>query len=342
LVFINISPYAFSQYSPNVNFGKTKINIPLQALPIENILVFKGEITEYKIPNSTPILGKTVKKKDTVQFIPLVPFDWNQKYTLVYKNHIEHYTLPIPKDYESIFVTKIYPSASVVPENILKWYIQFSRPVNTIQLYDHLKFINTSGDTLPRAILPLVNTLISGDGTVATVWITPGRQKRDLIPNRQLGPVFNENETYSLLVSKNIKDRNGVPMKKGLIHSFRTKKEDRIKPSIDSWRIELPTANTISNLKVYSNESLDYSSKQAIKIMNPNDIEIKGNWQLLQQETILSFTPKRDWQKGTYRIVCNPRLEDLAGNNLDRLFDTPINTISNEEKKIHTLYFTVK
>lgn len=342
LVFINIPSYAFSQYSLNINFSKTHINIPLQALPIENILVFKGIITEDSLPNSTPILGKTVKKGDTIQFTPIVPFDWNQKYTLVHRGQIEHYTLPVPEDYVSMSVTNIYPSAPIVPKNILKWYIRFSRPVNTIQLYDHLKFVNASGDTLSSAILPLVNTLISEDETLVTVWITPGRQKRGLIPNKQFGPVFKENAKYTLLVSKNIKDRNGVPIKDGFIHSFRTKNEDRIKPSIDVWNIELPVINTISNLTIYSNESLDYSSKQGIRIMSQNDLEIKGSWQFQQQETILSFTPKTAWQKGMYRIICYPRLEDLAGNNLDRLFDTPTDSISAEEKNSYTLYFTIK
>jgi len=343
VVFINISPFTYSLYSQDIDFRKTQINIPIQAVSTENILVFKGAITEDNLLSSSPILGKTIKKEDTIQFIPVVPFDWNQKYTVIHEDRIEYYMIPIPKDYESIFVKNIYPSASAVPKNILKWYIQFSRPVNVVNLYDHLKFVSTAGDTLPRAILPLVNTLISRDGTLVTIWITPGRQKRGLIPNKQLGPVFNENEKYHLLISKKIKDRNGVPMNIAVKHTFTTKNEDRISPSTDTWNIEIPTINTISNLIIHSNESFDYgSSKQAIKIISPNNIEIIGNWQLLEQETVLSFTPKKTWQKGRYQIVCNPLLEDLAGNNLDKLFDAYVDTIADKENKNHILHFTIK
>ncbi len=332
-----------AQSSLEFTFTKNQILIKNDKLQKGRILVFKGEISEDKLNSSTPILGKTLKTDNGILFIPVVPFGWSQKYTLVYNHIIEYFKLTIPDSYESLSVTEIYPSAPILPSNLLKLYIRFSRPINTTFVYDHIRFINVVGDTLPRTILPLENPLISDDRTLLTLWIEPGRQKRGLGPNKQLGPVFNK-ETYRLIVTKDIKDNNGVSMQEDFIHSFSIGNTDRIKPTIDDWKIDIPEINSISKLLIECSESIDYGSIQDnIHIIDNSMQEIKGTWQLLEEETILSFQPREPWKKGNYQILCNPEIEDLAGNNLSRLFDKEIKNSSNEESinQKYSLRFTI-
>ncbi|WP_299241533.1 Ig-like domain-containing protein [uncultured Aquimarina sp.] len=344
LVLISLMQVMYAQQSSlEFTFSKNKVLIKKDKLPEGRIVIFKGEISEDKLDSSTPILGKTIKTQEGILFTPVVPFGWNQKYTLVYNHIIEYFKLTIPENYEPLSVTKIYPSATILPSNLLKLYIQFSKPINTTSIYNHIRFINHAGDTLSKTILPLENPLISDDKTVLTLWIEPGRQKRGLKPNQQLGPVFNK-ETYRLIVTKNIKDNNGVSMQKDFIHSFSIGDTDRIKPTIDDWKIDIPKTNSTSKLLIRCNESMDYGSVQDnIYIVDSSMQEIKGTWQLLEQETILSFQPIELWKNGYYQILCNPEIEDLAGNNLNRLFDKEIKNTSNNQSnhQKYSLGFTI-
>jgi len=194
-------------------------------------------------------------------------------------------------------------------------------------------------------VLRLENVLISNNATLLTLWIEPGRQKRDLIPNKQLGPVFTNQESYSLVVSKKIKDQKGVSMQKDLIHSFQITDADRVKPTINTWKIDFIEVNSRSNLVIRCNESIDYGSSLGnIVVLDSNDNEVMGDWVLLDQETVLSFNPNQSWKKDTYQIYFDAGIEDLAGNNLDRLFDRQLDTSSSKEPPVkrHQLEFSVK
>ena len=323
----------FSQTSPEFTFNKEYITLKKTSNSSGNLRVFRGKILSEEFSNTSPILGKVIEEDTTLRFIPLIPFGWNQKYTLVYQGNITYFTLDIPEGYEHLSVKSIYPSAKTLPSNILKWYIYFSHPINETYVYEHVRFINATGDTLPRTTLSLENALISDNGKLLTVWIEPGRQKRNLIPNTQLGPVFKNKNTYKLVVLKTLKDIRGVPMSQDFTHSFLISSADRIKPNVDAWKIQVPKANSITNLIILCHESLDYGSliNNITVIDTINGKKIDGNWQFNNQESTLVFTPISKWNIGNYKVVFDRRIEDVAGNNLERLFDSEIrNTLSKQ------------
>jgi len=344
LCFGVLLPNIFAQTSPNFTFDQKKIIITKYKPNVMGITVFKDHIPEEKISKATPVLGKVIIAQEKLQFIPLIPFGWGQKYTLVYNNIIEYFTLTIPEHYEFLKVTNVYPSSERIPSNILKWYIKFSKPINTTLIYKYIHFIQASGDTLSRAILPLENALISDNNTLLTVWIEPGRQKRGLGPNEQLGSVFSTNQNYQLRISRELKDQQGVSMLQYFRHRFLIKEADRIQPNINNWNIRIPNINTISSLLIECNESLDYgSSLNNIQIVDKDHKEILGQWQLTDEEKTISFTPSKIWKKGNYYILFNPNIEDLSGNNLYRLFDNEVHNVSSKtERQIsYTLTFTI-
>ncbi|TSE11414.1 Ig-like domain-containing protein [Aquimarina algiphila] len=320
----------FSQTSPRFSFGKTRLTITDEFNLSNNLKVYRGQISEEELDRTHPILGTIQIDELELHFTPLVPFGWNQEYTFIYNNTIEYFTLEIPEAYNYLAVEAIYPSAKSLPSNLLKWYVQFSHPVNEVHVYDYIRFINNQGDTLSRTTLSLENALISEDGKLLTVWIEPGRQKRDLIPNKQLGPVFENDAMYQLIVLKNIKDRQGVSMQKDFTHLFKITYADRIQPSMGSFKI-LPPENN-DDLVIFLGESMDYGSTlNSMKIINAEKQEIYGEWQLTNNESTLIFTPKHPWKKGQYQVLIDSRLEDLAGNNLNRLFDSGVSILDKKQ-----------
>ncbi|MEM7613133.1 MAG: Ig-like domain-containing protein [Pseudomonadota bacterium] len=55
------------------------------------------------------------------------------------------------------------------------------------------------------------------------------------------------------------------------------------------------------------------------------------------------FTPSQTWRAGTYEVVVDPRLEDLAGNRTTGLFDDPsrTNRIRQETATPSVIEFTI-
>ena len=65
--------------------------------------------------------------------------------------------------------------------------------------------------------------------------------------------------------------------------------------------------------------------------------------ELKDEETVLEFRPESPWAKGSYIIESEERLEDLAGNNLNRLFDRDITKETDHStQKIFTRKFEIQ
>ena len=60
-------------------------------------------------------------------------------------------------------------------------------------------------------------------------------------------------------------------------------------------------------------------------ILDGQDNEVAGKLKVERQETQWSFTPAKLWTRGKYRLKVHWELEDLAGNNLERLFEVNLN-----------------
>src|SRR4029077_16843257 len=87
-------------------------------------------------------------------------------------------------------VTHVYPTATALPENQLKFYIHFSAPMGRGEAYEHVHLLDAKGrrDDLP--FLELAEELWDASGKRLTLLIDPGRIKRGLKPREDLGPVL--------------------------------------------------------------------------------------------------------------------------------------------------------
>ncbi|GGG40006.1 hypothetical protein GCM10011344_46090 [Dokdonia pacifica] len=289
--------------------------------------VYKGAYTSiHQTLDKKAILGNYAQNNGELYFIPILPFQKNNRYTVVYENEVYPFTIDLDASYKHLQITEVYPNSDTLPSNFLKWYIQFSKPISPSKIYDHISLINNSDNTtVDRALLPLETPLLSDDGTLLTLWIEPGRQKRDLGPNERLGEVLIPGESYTLIIDEHLKDRQGISMKMNFKHSFSVSDPDRKKPSITSWKLQLPLANTKDPIILQYQEQLDYGSLQnTLQIVDTSGNRIKGKFIIAANQKNIYFTPLNNWNKNTYTLKCKPIIEDLSGNNLERLFDQDI------------------
>ena len=98
-------------------------------------------------------------------------------------------TVSRPADHleASTVVTRIYPTAEVLPENQLRLYVHFSSPMGLRGGMDHVALIDETGREVVDPFLPLDTEFWNGDRTRYTLFLDPGRVKRGILPNQEMG-----------------------------------------------------------------------------------------------------------------------------------------------------------
>ncbi len=272
-----------------------------------------------------PVLGDFRKEGDEVIFEPVVPLTKGLRYEVLLNDTLlSEIEIPVG-DSEAPKLLSIYPSQDTLPENLLKMYFEFSEPMVEGSSSPHLTLIRNDRDTMRGTFLDLQPELWNADGTVLTLWLDPGRIKRDLIPNKELGSPLKQGERYTLHVNKSWQSKNGVPLTKNYSKTFVTIHRDEESPDPMMWKVTVPSSNDKQPLEIQFPQPLDYFLvKECIAILNSHGDVVRGTTVTADEERILRFVPDEPWTKGRFALHIERRLEDLAGNNLNRPFDRNI------------------
>lgn len=299
----------------------------------EEILDFKIFVTGN---TRTPVLGKYSMNEDVYTFTPAVPFSDNQSYSIHGRKKLiaQFNTKPSVMRNTVPEIVAIYPSADTIPENLLKMYLFFSEPMEEVgKSLDYIK-VSKNNDTEPLEVfLELESELWNGDHTRLTLWLDPGRIKTDLIPNKEKGLPIVKGNTYKVKIDRTWRSANGISQSDDVIKTYYVANRDSIKPSESSWKVETPTLGLRDELIIDFGESLDaVLSKECIEVLDESNKRVAGNYALVKAERYLVVVPTTPWKKGNYTIAINTRLEDLAGNNLNRNFDVDIKSTKQNGK----------
>ena len=280
------------------------------------------------------MLGETGFAKDQLLFTPLIPFSRGLAYEINYNGRqIGKIKIPSATGNIAPVLLSIYPTQDTLPENVLKLYLEFSRPMRENESLKHILLINQN-DTIQDVFLDLRPELWNEERTVLTIWLDPGRIKRDLIPNQQMGNPLKSGERYTILVSSNWKDVQGLPLTQAYKREFMVGPRDSISPDIERWTLNLPPAQTNQPLVINTHESLDFFLLQeTIHIIDATGNKVSGTLKIGNEESQLTFTPNNEWLAGKYTLTIAPHLEDLAGNNLNKVFDRDITVKQTKTEK---------
>lgn len=294
--------------------------------------------------NRPAILGEVTILRKNILFEPIIPLPRGLSYEVrIGGKALTKIEIPHLSSSDAPRLLSVYPSCDTVPENLLKFYFVFSKPMREGQALKHIFLVKNNGDTLFQTFLDLQPELWDRDGKQLTLWLDPGRIKRDLQPNQRMGLPLEKGTNYRLVVNNLWQDTRGVKLSGQWSRNFFASGSDKESPDLKKWTVTIPSPDTREPLLVGFTESLDYVlSKQTIRIVNENGIVVSGEIELNQNESGLRFTPDEPWQKDTYHLKSESRLEDLAGNNLDRLFDQEISAGASKQPKSHQLVFEVK
>lgn len=291
---------------------------------------------------NVPVMGVYKKIGNGLQFTPTLPFQKGNAYISVCKDDRFEFEIPISENYERARIKHIYPSADTLPSNLLKFHVHFSRPMSSIG-YIHVELIDSDGKIIERAILKEIPELWNDDQSQLTIWIEPGRIKRGLGPNLELGPVLIQDEHYTLSISSSFRDKNGVPMEKTYTKNFVAGGDDREKLKIDDVQLNYYESNETGYLSVKFSEAVDFASSIAnLIIVDAAKHIVNGDWRLREDSEAI-FDPHDKLEQGNYQLLLNSVIEDLAGNNFLRNFDHEVGVpVEEGRKKQFMLSFQVR
>ena len=302
-----------------------------KAFVIPKSVFYSGDIDQLQVrlqKQVEPVLGQFDEEDDAIVFKPVVPLTAGLTYEIFYqKEMIGSVFVPLPVSAKQTVLASLFPTADTLPENLLKIYLQFSTPMREGEALQYVHLLDENKDTLHDIFLDLPTELWNRERTALTLWLDPGRIKRDLIPNRKMGNPLKKGNRYTLVVSPEWKDVQGLSLRKKFEKNFFVEGRDSRVPELDSWTIQTPKAGTKQPLQINFGESLDYFLLgETISIINDKNEIIPGEIKITDTERRLAFNPQQFWKQGNYRIQVKAILEDLAGNNLNRPFDRDTKT----------------
>jgi hypothetical protein len=221
-------------------------------------------------------------------------------------------------------VAHVYPSANLLPENQLKFYIYFSAPMEKGEAWSHIHLLKEDGQAVKLPFLEIDQELWDPAGTRLTVLFDPGRIKRGVLPLEAMGPAIEQGKSYTLVIDREWQDANGTPLVESFHKAFRVGPADRTPVDVTKWKIAPPRAGTTEPLTISFPEPLDYALLQHLLQVSGSGGVVDGVVTVDRDETEWRLTPRNSWRAGDHKIIVQTTLEDLAGNHVGRAFDVDV------------------
>jgi hypothetical protein len=276
--------------------------------------------------DSTPIAGRVVITASGAEFHAAFPFDSGRRYDVVVQSDtglvINSFALPASTAGVSTRATAISPTPDTLPANLLRLYVEFSAPMSRESGLPHVKLLDANGKEVGQAFLPLDASFWDHDFRRFTLFLDPGRVKRGILPNEQMGRALVAGRKYSVVVDSTWRDGRGQPLVSSFTKTFVASPADYRPISLDRWRLERPSSGGKDPLVVRFDRPLDRGLlNRAIGLEGETGVSIDGSIEIGEGDRSIRFLPAAPWNAALYHLVVLDILEDVAGNRINRAFE---------------------
>jgi hypothetical protein len=220
-------------------------------------------------------------------------------------------------------VVDIHPTAPEIPHNALRLYVHFSGPMSEGWSGRALRIVDEeSGEVLEGAFLPMEPELWDPARRRLTALLDPGRIKRGLVPHQELGYPLRPGRTVAVVVDDAFRDASGRGLTAPASRRYRVGPAVRRRVDPTRWRWRWPDGPD-APVRVAFDRPLDRALLQrCIRVLAADGRPAPARLAVATGERAVAIHPDGPWDQGTsYRVTIDPRLEDLAGNSLQRVFD---------------------
>jgi hypothetical protein len=290
----------------------------------------KTAFTVYFEDSQIPILGDYAKESAGHRFRPRFPFMPGRTHRAVFDLAglpplRLSFRIDPPALKPKARVTQVFPSADVVPANLLRIYVHFSHSMTRRDIARHVRLLDQKGQPVQAAFLEMEDGLWDPAGQRLTLFLHPGRIKRGLALHENMGAPLRPGFRYRLVIAQESEDEDGLPLMAAFSKEFNVTGEDRTSPNVHQWIVTKPHAGVREPLIVRADKPMDAALfARLLRVEDADGHEVAGDSSVEAQETIWRFMPNAAWSSGAYAVRIGAQLEDLAGNRPTRLFDEPV------------------
>ena len=280
-----------------------------------------------------PMAGRFEFDQDAIYFVPRFPFLDGMGYSLLVDSPLEErgvdslevWTIqrPAPTGTPTTHVVAIYPSTDQLPVNQLKLYVHFSSRMSEgwVARSVHVRRVDNY-KRLEGVFLVMEPELWDPERRRLTLLLDPGRIKRGLVPNEEAGYPLIEGVPVIVTIATDFRDAAGRPLRTGAERSYQIGPPVRVRVNPADWRCHCPTAGSTDPLTVEFERPLEHALLQhSLWVNDAAGVPLAGQGSVGQGERCWRFEPQSPWEEGQHQVTADPRLEDLAGNSLIRVFD---------------------
>ncbi len=231
------------------------------------------------------------------------------------------FSIPAAKIDRITRVLAVHPGIDRVPSNMLRWYIEFSSPMEPGSAHEHVHLLEETGRPVEDAFLRVDEELWDPQRRRLTLLFDPGRVKRGVRANLEMGSPLIEGHRYRLVIDPAWPDARGAALASGYDREFDVSPADRESPDPARWTVSTPAAGSREPLRLSLGEPLDHALVARMLSVESHGRPVSGNVTISPGDSVWTFTPAPAWRAGTYSVRVDATLEDLAGNSVARVFD---------------------
>ncbi|MEM1348486.1 MAG: hypothetical protein AAGI01_08030 [Myxococcota bacterium] len=237
-------------------------------------------------------------------------------------------------------VEQVYPVSAEVPENILRFYVEFSEPMKEGDFLQHIRLTRVdTGEDLTGVFFDNIHELWSADRTRITLLVDPGRVKHGLMAHKERGRAFVDGGSYRLHILPSWESLRGAPLAAEHVHTFKARPERLVRLDPGSWCLKLPEPNSLQPLVVDFGVAVDHVSvHHLLRVSSPSGSALAGAWTMAPGGRSASWRPATQWGEDvpSHKLMISGRFEDIAGNSVHSSFERPPGTASGgDEGQVH-------
>jgi hypothetical protein len=280
-----------------------------------------------------PAAGRWSRVGDALRFTPRFPFPRGRSYVLVRTTddagsgdprwaEVARLDRAAAETVPTATVVEIHPTAAVVPENLLRLSVTFSAGMDEGSAAGRVHLEDEAGRPVAQALLPMPPELWDRPRRRLTLLLEPGRIKRGLVPNVELGAPLARTASVALVVDSGVRDADGTGLVAGARRRYRVGPAVRLRVAPERWQVRWPAAGSPDPLVVDFERPLDHVlALRCLRLTTAGGAAVAGRVSLDDGQVRWCFTPLAPWPAGPWQLHVDTTLEDLAGNSVRRVFD---------------------
>jgi hypothetical protein len=216
----------------------------------------------------------------------------------------------------------VYPSAPVLPQNLLRMHVFFSEPPFVDTVMQAVRLLDEQGGVVAHPFLDLQEGLWDATGTRLTLLLHPGRIKSGLAARLSRGPAIEQGQRYRLAIDMDLLFGPSVSEARWASHAFSA--GPAIETAVDdtAWDIGQPLPGTLQPLRLTFGRSMDRLALEgAFAVTAADGSSVPFTQQVSESEQGVELTPRQPWRPELHRVDVATDLEDVAGNRVAHAFE---------------------